>query len=159
PLYQLLGGKVRDRIPIKLMIGAFDPAQAVRLAETFLGWGARCLKVKVGIDLERDLARLRAVRETAGAEIPITVDANGGWDLAPARRALPQIEPFNIRVAEQPIPPGDHRALAHLRNSTTIPLMADESVWTATDAWALAQAGAVDVISVYPGKNGGILSA
>src|SRR5262249_15340800 len=96
PLYQLLGGKVRDRIPIKLMIGAFDPAQAVRLAETFLGWGARCLKVKVGIDLERDLARLRAVRETAGAEIPITVDANGGWDLATAGRALPQIEPFNI---------------------------------------------------------------
>src|SRR5262249_47207995 len=159
PVYQLLGGKVRDVIPTKMMIGAFDLPRVRSLAEQFLNWGIRCLKVKVGIDLAGDVARVQAVRELAGAEIPITIDANCGWKVTTARLALEQLRRFNLLVAEQPIAPGDTEAMAYLRTVGGIPIMADESVFTLADAWNVLRAHAADVISVYPGKNGGIAAS
>jgi muconate cycloisomerase len=156
PVYQLLGGKVRDLIPTKMMIGAFDVARSRTLAERFLNWGVRCLKVKVGLDLAGDLERVRAVRELAGPDVTITVDANCGWDVTTARLALERLRPLNLLVAEQPIAPGDNEAMAYLRTVGGIPIMADESVFTLADAWNVLRAHAADVVSVYPGKNGGI---
>jgi muconate cycloisomerase len=159
PVYQLLGGKVRSRIPIKMMIGAFDPAQAETLARRFLSWGVRCLKVKVGIDPVSDLARVQAVRESAGPDLPLCVDANCGWKAPTARRMVRQLQPQNLLFIEQPIPAGDPHLLAEVRQASPVPILADESVWTVTDAWAVAAARAADIISVYPGKNGGIGNA
>jgi L-alanine-DL-glutamate epimerase-like enolase superfamily enzyme len=156
PVYQLLGGKVREVIPTKMMIGAFDVSRALALADRFLNWGVRCLKVKVGLDLAGDLARVRAVRELAGPEVTITIDANCGWNVTTARAALEQLRPLNLLVAEQPIAPGDTESLAYLREVGGIPIMADESVFTLADAWNVLRAHAADVLSVYPGKNGGI---
>ncbi len=156
PVYQLLGGKVRDEIPIKMVVGAFDVPQAVRLAERFLDWGVRCLKVKVGLDPATDLQRVKAVREVAGPTILIGIDVNCGWSLDTARRMLPKLEPYDILFAEQPIPPDDPESLAELRAATHIPIMADESLFTLADAWLLAKARAADIFSVYPGKHGGL---
>jgi muconate cycloisomerase len=156
PVYQLLGGKVRDKIPIKMMIGAFDPPHAVRLAERFLNWGVKCLKVKVGIDPASDLARVQAVRKVAGPKIPITVDANCGWNATTAKQMVRQFKDLGILFVEQPIPSGDPERLAEVRRASELPIMADESVWTLTDAHAVCRAHAADLISVYPGKNGGI---
>jgi L-alanine-DL-glutamate epimerase-like enolase superfamily enzyme len=159
PIYQLLGGKVRDVIPTKMMIGAFDLPRVRLLAEQFLGWGVRCLKVKVGLDLEGDIARVQAVRETAGPDVPITIDANCGWNVTTARVALNRLRRFNLLVAEQPIAPGDTDAMASLRVAAGIPIMADESVFSLADAWNVLRAHAADVISIYPGKNSGIAAA
>lgn len=158
PVYRLLGGKVRDVIPTKMMIGAFDVPRARGLAERFLKWGVRCLKVKVGLDLAGDLERVRAVRELAGPDVTLTVDANCGWNATTARIALRQLRPLNLLLAEQPIAPGDLEAMASLR-SAGIPIMADESVFTLSDAWNVTRAHAVDIISLYPGKNGGIAAS
>jgi muconate cycloisomerase len=159
PVCQLIGGKLRDLIPTKMMIGAFDVPQARHLAEEFLGWGVRCLKVKVGLDLAGDIARVKAVRELAGPGVLMTVDANCGWSFSTARRALDQLRPFDLLVVEQPIAPGDTEAMAALCASGVIPIMADESVFTLTDAWNILRGRAADVISIYPGKNGGIAAA
>ncbi|MEO6811675.1 MAG: enolase C-terminal domain-like protein [Isosphaeraceae bacterium] len=159
PVYQLLGGKIHDEVPMKMMIGAFELPRAVALADRFLSWGVRCLKVKVGLDLAGDLDRVRAVREVAGPDVTITVDANCGWDATTARIALDRLRKYDILLAEQPIPAGDPPALAALRQGSTIPIMADESVFTLTDAWNVAAARAADIISVYPGKNGGIAAS
>jgi muconate cycloisomerase len=159
PVFQLLGGKVRDVIPTKMMIGAFDLPRVRSLAEQFLGWGVRCLKVKVGLDLKGDIARVQAVRELAGADVPITIDANCGWNVTTARVALDQLRRFNLLVAEQPIGPGDTEAMASLRSAGGVPIMADESVFSLADAWNVLRAHAADVISIYPGKNGGIAAA
>ena len=158
PVYQLLGGKVRDVIPTKMMIGAFDIPRVRSLAQEFLSWGVTCLKVKVGIDLEGDVARVAAVRELAGPNVPITVDANCGWNVTTARRALERLKPFDLLVAEQPIAPGDLGSMAYLRR-VGIPIMADESVFTLADALNVVAAHAADVISLYPGKNGGIAAS
>ncbi|MFO0890500.1 MAG: enolase C-terminal domain-like protein [Isosphaeraceae bacterium] len=159
PVHQLLGGKLHDTIPTKMMIGAFDVARARGLARRFLDWGIRCLKVKVGLDLAGDLARVRAVREEAGPNVKLTIDANCGWNATTARLALEQLRPLNLLVAEQPIAPGDNAAIAALRTLCGIPIMADESVFTVVDALNVLKAHAADVISIYPGKNGGIAAS
>ncbi len=156
PVYQLLGGKVRNAVPIKMMIGAFDLDRVKAMADQFLQWGARCLKVKVGISPEEDIARVGAVRATAGPQIPIGIDANCGWNPTTALRALRRLRDFNILFNEQPIAPGNLGALAHIRQQIDIPLMADESAFTAPEAWQLTVHQCADILSVYPGKNGGI---
>ena len=156
PVCQLLGGKVRDELPMKMVVGAFEVGEAVELARRFLKWGARCLKVKVGLDADQDVERVRAVRQLAGADIPIGIDANQGWDLATARRALARLEDCDLLFAEQPVPIDDPEDLARLRRDTRVPIMADESIFTLTDARRITALGAADVLSVYPGKHGGI---
>src|SRR6476620_10779503 len=67
-------------------VAAVEEGRAVALAEQVLACGVRCLKVKVGLDPDGDVARVEAVRRLAGAGIPLGVDANCGWDLTTARR-------------------------------------------------------------------------
>ena len=156
PVYQLLGGKFRDEMPIRMVVGSIDIPQAVDLAGQFLERGVRCLKVKVGLNPDQDEARVKAMRELAGSEIPISVDANCGWTLVQAKRTLGRLREFDILFAEQPIPTGDPAEMAELRRQTDIPIMADESAFTIGDARRLIAERSVDIISVYPGKNGGI---
>jgi L-alanine-DL-glutamate epimerase-like enolase superfamily enzyme len=159
PLYDLLGGKVRESIPIKMVVGAFDVEDALRLARMFLDQGFRCLKVKVGLDVEGDVERVRAVRNLAGPEIHIGVDANCGWSVPDAIRALKEMSPLNVLFAEQPVGREDATQMAEVKQTTSIPVMADESVFTPAEALTVVRENAADVISLYPGKNGSILAS
>src|SRR5439155_15042046 len=156
PVYQLLGGKVRDRVRIKLVVWARDLPGSRKMAEEHLKLGVTCVKVKTGLDPESDIARVRAVREVAGPNIPLTIDSNCGWTIQQAKYCLRQLADVNLLLAEQPIPAGDPAALAELRRDTPVPIMADESVFTLQDAWLLTAHWAADIFSVYPGKHGGI---
>ena len=156
PVYQLLGGKVRDRVRIKLVVWARDVAGSRAMAEGHLALGVSCVKVKTGLDPESDIARVRAVREVAGPNIPLTIDSNCGWTIQQAKYCLRQLADVNLLLAEQPIPPGDPAAMGELRRDTRAPIMADESVFTLQDAWLLTLHRAADIFSVYPGKHGGI---
>jgi muconate cycloisomerase len=99
---------------------------------------------------------VRAVREVAGDDIPVTIDANCGWTIQQAKYCLRELANVNVLLAEQPIAAGDPAALAELRRDTPAPIMADESVFTLQDAWLLTLHRAADIFSVYPGKHGGI---
>ncbi len=156
PVYELLGGAVRTSIPMKMVVGAFPTAKALSLAEQFLDWGANCLKVKVGLDPSGDIDRVAAVRDLAGPDVKICIDANCGWALPQAREVLGRMERYDILFAEQPI--GRHllQDMASLRSSSLVPIMADESVFTLQDAFRVAASRAADILSIYPGKHGGI---
>ncbi|HKA07493.1 MAG TPA: enolase C-terminal domain-like protein [Gemmataceae bacterium] len=156
PVYQLLGGKVRDNVRIKLVLWAYDIPTVRVMAEQFIGWGVTCLKVKVGLDPESDIARVRAVLELAGPGMALTIDANTGWTISQARQCLRRLADTKLLLAEQPIPAGDPAALAELRRDVPVSIMADESVFTLQDAWLLTTHRAADILSVYPGKHGGI---
>lgn len=156
PVYQLLGGKCREKIRIKLVVWARDIAESRAMTERHLANGVTCIKVKTGLDPMTDIARVRAVRDVCGPDIPITIDSNCGWTVQQAKFCLNALTDVNLLLAEQPIPPGDHAAMAELRRDTTIPIMADESIFTLQDAWLLANHRAVDIFSIYPGKHGGI---
>ncbi len=156
PVYQLLGGKVRDKVRIKLVVWARDVPGSVKMAEQHLALGVTCIKVKTGLDPETDIARVRAVREVTPKHIPVTIDSNCGWTLQQAKHCLRELADVKLLLAEQPIPAGDPAALAELRRDTLTPIMADESVFTLQDAWLLTLHRAADIFSVYPGKHGGI---
>ena len=156
PVYDLLGGKVRESAPIKMVVGAFPVEKAVGLAGRFLDWGVNTLKVKVGLDADTDLARFRAVRELAGPDVPIGFDANCGWDSDTAIEMMAALNEHDVLFAEQPIAAGDPQALAALRKKSDIPIMADESCFTVADAVQLVRHQAADILAVYPGKHGGL---
>src|SRR5919202_7155821 len=116
PVYRLLGGAVRDFVPTKFSVSGLEPVRAAELAAWAVEQGFRTMKVKVGIESEGDVARVRAVREAIGPDVRLGIDANGGW--AP-RVAIPTIRRLaaeaGIFFAEQPVPPLDVAWLAGVR--------------------------------------------
>lgn len=157
PVHLLLGGPQRTpEIPLRFSIGAFPPAKVVQIAEKALALGLRAVKVKVGLEVRKDMERVEAVRRALGEEFPIGVDANAGWTESEAVAAIPQLERLGVNVIEEPLRRGDFRGCARLRQRTRIPIMLDESIFSAEDAQEAIRWDACDVISIYPGKNGGV---
>lgn len=153
----LLGGPRRaPAIRLKFSIGAFTPSEAACVARHVVDIGLRSAKVKVGLDVAGDLARVEAVRAEVGPDFRLAVDANGGWTESDTVRAIRRLEQLNINALEQPIRRGDFRGCARLRKRTRLPLMLDESIFTRQDALEAIRLEACDLISIYPGKNGGI---
>ena len=145
-----------DAIPTRVSIGCYPPEETVRLAVEFWDAGVRTLKFKTGVPGIDDVARLRAVRERLGDEPVFTIDANGAHATADeAVRAIEALEPFNLALVEQPTRRDRLDALAEVRRRTNPPVMADESVFTPDDLDEVLALDAFDVLSIYPGKNGG----
>ena len=148
-------------VPTKWSVSGVEPAKAAEIAKWAVSQGFSTMKVKVGIDPDGDLARVRAVREVVGTHVKLGVDANGGWPTPQlAIEAIHRLcDQCDIYFAEQPVPAGDHNALAEVRRTVPVPIIADESLWTLDDAKMLARAQAADVFSIYVGKAGGIAPA
>jgi len=157
PVYELLGGRVRDHaLPIRFSLAAADPDFTAARARERVAWGHRTVKVKVGLDPREDVERVRAVRDVVGPEVSLTVDANGGWSVEDAVWALERMRPLDLALAEQPVRREDLDGMAEVRRRVDVPILADEGVFTLWDAQQALKKEACDVISVYPGKNGGI---
>jgi L-alanine-DL-glutamate epimerase-like enolase superfamily enzyme len=157
PVYRLLGGAVRQRVPIKMSISGAAPERAAELARWAMNQGLQALKVKVGLEPESDLDRVRAVRDAVGPTFRVGVDANGGWSPRVAIQTIRRmVDECNIYFAEQPVAPVDVQWMADVRRSVPVPVMADESCYTLQDAMALVRASAADILSIYVGKGGGI---
>ena len=156
PVYQLLGGKVRDFVPTKWSVSGLEPEQAAAVARHAARQGFKAMKVKVGIEPDGDLARVKAVRREVGSGIKLGVDANGGWSPDVAVRTIERLYEQDIRFAEQPVAPEETAAMAEVRRRIRVPVIADESVYTLQDAKILKLLGAADVFSIYVGKAGGI---
>jgi muconate cycloisomerase len=161
PVYELLGGRVpgRESIATKWSVSGVEPAKAADIAAWAIAQGFKKMKVKVGIDPEQDLARVRAVREAVGPHAHLGVDANGGWRTAdvaiPLIRRL--VDACGIYFVEQPVAAQDIAGMAEVRRAVSpLPVVADESVYTIHDARQLAAMKACDVFSIYVGKAGGI---
>src|SRR5436305_4946597 len=86
----------------------------------------------------------------------LTVDANGGYTVEQAVWTAARLEKLEVALFEQPTRRGDHAAMAEVRRRSGIPVMADESVFTLPDVLDVIRAGAADVLSLYPGKHGGV---
>jgi L-alanine-DL-glutamate epimerase-like enolase superfamily enzyme len=157
PLYELLGGAARGlQFPIRFSLAAAAPAVTAANAAARVAWGHQTVKVKVGKDPIADVERVRAVREAIGDGVLLTVDANGGWSVEQAIWALERMEPYQLTLVEQPVRREDLEGLAEVRRRVRVPVMVDEGVFTPWEARRALELGACDIISVYPGKNGGV---
>lgn len=161
PVYDLLGGACRDKkIPVKFVVAATEPEIAVRNAVRMVETGFSTIKIKVGRGHpDADVDRVHRVREALGDKVNLTVDANGGWSVTDAVQTIKRLEPYNLVMVEQPVHRKDIRGMARVRSSTGTSIMADESVFSVMDAIEVIRQDAADIISVYPGKNGGILKS
>lgn len=157
PVYRLLGGAVRETVTIKMSVSGAEPPRAQEIAQWALSKGLTALKVKVGIEPNGDVERVKAVREVVGDKFRMGADANGGWSPRVAIQTIRRLkDECNIYFAEQPVAPLDLQWLVDVRRNVPVPVMADESCYTLQDAMAIARAGAADILSVYVGKGGGI---
>jgi muconate cycloisomerase len=160
PVYEYLGGAKNPlRIPIKFSIGLREPENAAQIAVEKVAQGFTALKFKVGPDPEKDLLRVKLVREAVGPNVRLNIDTNGGWSVEESIRESPRYLPFDLEYVEQPVPRWDIDGLAKVRANSPLPIMADEAVFDLWQADEVLRKKAADCISIYPGKNGGILNS
>lgn len=159
PLYEYLGGLYFEP-ESDLTIGIGTIANMAAAAKDFVeNRGVSMIKIKLGKNASEDIQRIKAIRETVGENIKLRIDANQGWNYEQAVEALTGMEPYNIQFCEQPMPRYLDNKLPALRNITTIPIMADESVFGHHDAMRLMENNSCDYINIKLSKAGGIAEA
>ncbi len=157
PLWQLLGDDVNGPVlPSRFSVSSRDEAETMRIVREQLAAGFRAFKLKVGVSPESDVARYRAVRAMAGDDVMIGVDGNGGMTVDQSVALAQALASDNLAFLEQPVPRDQPEALADVQRRVDVPVMADESVFTLAEAERIVRLDAARVVSVYPGKNGGI---
>ncbi len=157
PVYELLGGAKRSRaIRCRFSVGAYDDTRLRRVVAERVAAGFTTIKVKVGGSSDDDLQRVRAAREVMGDALDLVIDANCGWDVETAIRKVHALADCRLSLVEQPTLDGDYAGLARVRHETGVPIMADDICFNLVHAEELIRNDCCDVISVYPGKNGGL---
>ena len=160
PVYALLGGRVRERIPLSYSVPFGEPAAMAEFARERVREGHRTIKVKVGNDPGRDVEAVERVRAAIGPAVRLRIDANMAWRTAKeAIRLIRAMERCDLELVEQPLPPRELVALAEVRRAIGVPLMADESIRTPRDAMDVIRHGAADIANVYVTEAGGLLNA
>jgi L-alanine-DL-glutamate epimerase-like enolase superfamily enzyme len=163
PVWSLLAdGREPRAVPTygSLLDYPLSDDEAVALAHRFTARGFAALKVKVGApELERDVARLVAVRDAVGAGVEITADANGAWDWREASARLAAFAAAGIRLGylEDALPYGDIDGYVRLADATDVPLVAHDYAPDVTAAEALLASGALDRLRIGGGGIAGML--
>lgn len=160
PVYKMLGG-ARKQIVTDITISVNDPEEMARDTINACQRGYDTLKVKVGVSPELDIARLTAVRNAAGPDKKIRIDANQAWSPKMAVRLLNQMQDkgLDIEFVEQPVAGHDFEGLKYVTQRSYVPVMADESVFSTKDALELIHMGACDLLNIKLMKTGGLYNA
>lgn len=160
PVHKLLGS-ARNKIVTDITISVNPPEQMAVDTHDAIKRGYDCLKVKVGVDPELDVARLSAVRAAAGDNVLIRIDANQAWSPKQAVRILNAMQEkgLQIELVEQPVKAADVEGLKFVTERSYVPVLADESVFSPEDALKIMQVHAADYINIKLMKCGGIYNA
>lgn len=160
PVYKLMGG-ARKQIVTDITISVNDPEEMARDAVNALSRGYECLKVKVGANPALDVARLTAIREVAGPEIKVRIDANQAWKPKEAVKLLNQMQEkgLDLEFVEQPVAAHDLEGLRYVTERSYVPVLADESVFSPEDAVRIMERRAADFINIKLMKCGGLYNA
>ena len=159
PASALLGGVVRNSLPVLWTLASGDPDQEIEEANRKIAARLHNIfKVKVGaLSPEADMARLRRLAAALEGHATMIVDANQAWSETTALRCLPQLAEIGVTLVEQPVPAWNISGLARLRARSTVPLMADECVFSIHDMMQVANLAAADVVSLKLVKHAGLL--
>ena len=165
PIAAMFGSQLRDRVPVyasslpRIHAENRDASaeKLIEYARALVADGHRALKIKLGIDLQADVALLSRLREAVGDGIGIAVDVNGAYDLALARRAGQLMnEAAQMLWLEEPLPPENRRDYTSLAAFLDVAVAGGESLynrWIFNDYLA---SGAFDIITPDVGRAGGL---
>jgi len=166
PVWQLLGGKVRERVEVYAWIHGSTPGSYAENALLRLEEGFRTVKYTpmeftgLGYDVahgKRVEARVRAVREAVGDEVGMAIDGHGQLNPVNAVEMARRMAPYGILFYEEPVLPENVDAMAHVRRTCGIPVATGERLFTRYAYRELLVKEAVDVLQADVGNAGGIL--
>jgi len=158
PVSALLGGALRDRIPVFGFVFHDTPAAMGDQARRMIEQGFDVLYLAVGLSPAEDEASVCAVREAAGPKTRLRVDANESWDRATAMRSIERLAPYDLEFIEQPVPGYDVEGMADLRRRSPVPVAANQSCWTLEDVMRVLRANGADAVVTSLHWLGGIIN-
>ena len=161
PLSELLGGRVRDELPVAWTLASGDTAKDIAEAEQMLELRRhRIFKLKIGLrSVMDDVAHVLEIKRALGERASDRVDVNHAWSEMDAVRGIAALEAGGVDLIEQPVKAGNHGALARLKQRFDVAIMADEALHGPDDALALARVDAADVYAVKITQSGGLIPA
>jgi galactonate dehydratase len=169
PVYRLLGGKVRDRVPAYAngwYQSERDPDAFAALAQRVLDRGYRAMKVdpfgsafgeisaaerRLSIDI------VAAIRERIGPDIGLMIEMHGRFTAGQAATLAKDLEPMRPTWIEEPVPPENAAALRRVRSATHLPIATGERIHAIEDVLPFLELGVVDVVQVDLTHFGGLL--
>jgi len=178
PVYQLLGGKFRDKVRIYCDSDEDDPLG--EKADRELAWieAQGFTAIKIDLDDATDRTRfdrvnwtasngeidrmvkwVSHVRESLPSNIDLACDMHGRYDAPTGKRVAKALEPFRLMWLEEPVPAGDVDAMAGIRHSTSTPIACGENLYMRWGYTELLQKRAVDIIQPDFQKVGGLAEA
>jgi len=157
PLYQLLGGKCRDKVPVyATALYPEEPSNVARRARGFAEQGFYGVKIKVGFDLDQDIRIVRAVRRELGKDFMVMTDANQGYTLEVALKAADAFADCDVFWLEEPLFVEDIEGHAMLRDGSKIPIAVGENLHTCYAFENFMVRSAVDFVQPDVARAGGI---
>ena len=152
---------LRESVRVNATLPAVAPGEVAHILDRFPG--CRTVKIKVadfGQVLADDVARVAVARQYLGPEGRIRIDANAGWTVDEAEKAIHALAGFDLEYVEQPCATVEDLSQVRQRvKYMGIPIAADESVRKAADPLAVARAGAADILVIKAQPLGGITAA
>jgi L-alanine-DL-glutamate epimerase-like enolase superfamily enzyme len=162
PVYQLLGGLSREKIPLEWIVMMDDPEVQADMAVTYLDAGFHSIKMHVGGDPKLAVKRFRTVREAVGPDIPIAVDmasvtgTQSHWNAHDGLRLIEELDKYNLHYAEQPVTTYDIDGFKAIKCRTDVPLAADASADSVGEAYTMIKQEAAVIFHALMGRIGGI---
>lgn len=178
PVYQLLGGKFRDRIRVYMDTALYQsnlptPEDFAANAREAVDMGMTAIKFDLDqandpgrydaynwtaspAELQRMVDQIAAAREEVGPNIDLCCDMHGRYDLPTAQQVARLMEPFNLMWLEEPVPAENVDAYRLITQSTSTPICAGENIYLAHGFRPLLEAGAVDIVMPDLQKAGGL---
>ena len=176
PIYQLMGGKVRERTRIYMDMGVDDPKDPAFPAEMQKLKDLGFTMAKIDIDDGGDPARTdrvnwtannaeishmidkaRYIREALPKDFDLAIDMHGRYDVGTGKRVAKEMEPFKLVWLEEPVPPDNIDAMADIRHSTSTPICCGENIYMRWGFRELFEKHAVDIIMPDIQKCGGLM--
>jgi len=155
PLYKFLGG-FRNSIPTSITVGILSLEETLRHAREYVAQGFTILKIKGGSSVAEDVEKMKKLNE-AFPKVIWRFDGNQGYTVSEALEFEKQTATVGIEIFEQPTKIEAEDGLGEVTFKTTVPVMADESLKTLTDAFRLAQNKHVNMVNIKLQKVGGIM--
>lgn len=165
PVYQLLGGRVRDRIKVYSWIGGDRPAEVATAARQMLEQGFTAVKMNATEEMQyvdsfakvdQAVARIAAVREVVGPDFGIGIDFHGRVHKPMAKVLAKELEAYRPLFIEEPVLPENNEALRDIAQHVAIPIATGERMFSRWQFKSLLQEGYVDIIQPDVSHAGGI---
>ncbi|MDX1470352.1 MAG: dipeptide epimerase [Flavobacteriaceae bacterium] len=155
PLYKFLGG-FKTEIATSITIGILPLDETLEKAKKYFSEGFRIIKLKGGKSVEEDIEKILKIKELF-PDVILRFDGNQGYNEEQALRFVNGVKSAEIEIFEQPVATDREGLMGKISNLIHLPVMADESVKTLTDAFRLAQNNLIDMVNIKIMKVGGIM--